>query len=126
MTAASVKNPPMGMGIGANSNSIYSNNIPQIYARVNRLAQKWQMSREGFMRAACVWAILFRDAAPREVRALFTGRPSVFSEAAKLLALAFFLVYVEATDRIAALGSDEFVDAASCWNIAIRLAGVAV
>ncbi len=105
------------------NNSSYSNNLAQIYRRVNALCQKWNMTREEFERAASVWALIYRDFAPRDVQTTFTGRPSLYSEHAKTLALAFFLVYVEADDRLQALGEPDDVDASACWQIALALAG---
>jgi len=103
--------------------SLYSNNLAQLYRRVNNLCQKWSMSRVDFERAACVYSLMFRDHAPRDVQTTFTGRPSLYSEHGKQLALAFFLVYMEASERLAALNDPADLDARECWGIAIDLAG---
>jgi len=103
--------------------SLYSKNLAQLYRRVNSLCKKWSMSRVDFERAACVYSLMFRDHAPRDVQIMFTGKPSLYSERTKTLALTFFLAYAEAEERIQALGAGDDLDAAACWNIAINLAG---
>lgn len=94
-----------------------------ISTRAKSLALRWNMSPEDFEHAACVWALIQRDSAPRAVQILFSGRPSFYAENAKLLALAFFLIYTEAVDRLTALGTDDPVDASECWRIALQLVG---
>jgi len=81
------------------------------------------MTREDFARAASVYALIFRDSAPRHIQLLYTGKPSLYSEHGKQLALAFFLVYMEASERLAALNDPADLDARECWGIAIDLAG---
>ena len=124
MTAA--KNKPAG-GAGyeqeKSGKSLYSKNIPLIYAHIKRLSQKWNMPTDEIKKSAAIWALIFRDAAPIKVCELFTGKPSSYSDEAKLLALAFYVIYIEATDRLEALKIKEEVDAAACWKLAIRLVG---
>jgi len=103
--------------------SLYSNNLAQLYRRVNNLCQKWSMSRVDFERAACVYSLMFRDHAPRDVQTTFTGRPSLYSEHGKQLALAFFIAYVNASERIMPLNKAEPVDAEACWAIATAMVG---
>ena len=103
--------------------SLYSNNLAQLYRRVNNLCQKWSMSRVDFERAACVYSLMFRDHAPRDVQTTFTGRPSLYSEHGKQLALAFFIAYVNASERIMPLNKAEPVDAGACWAIATAMVG---
>jgi hypothetical protein len=91
--------------------------------RAKALALRWNMTPEALEHAACVWALIFRDSAPRAVQTLFSGRPSFYAENAKLLALAFFLIYTEAVDRLTALGTADPVDASECWRIALKLVG---
>ncbi len=126
MTVAGIKNARRGSGLDAGhktNNSLVRNNISNIYAFVNKLMQRWSMNREEIERAASVWALMFRDMAPIHVQLLFTGRPSFYSEDAKTLALAFLVVYAMADDRLKALGGDMQLDAAACWQAALKLAG---
>jgi hypothetical protein len=81
------------------------------------------MPRDDFEKAACVYALVFREHAPRNTQMLYTGRPSLYSQEAKRLALAFFLVYVEASERLAALNDSDGVNALACWKIALSLMG---
>lgn len=79
------------------------------------------MSRTEMEQAASVWATMFRESARRDIQLLYTGRPSLYSNRAKTLAIAFFLVYVEASERLAALNDPEGIDASACWQIALQL-----
>ena len=123
MRAAGTKNPPSGAGFNQEiaNNSSYNNNLSQLYRKVNSLCQRWDMTREDFERAACVYSLMFRESAPRDIQLLYTGRPSLYSNRAKTLAIAFFLVYVEASERLAALNDPEGIDASACWQIALQL-----
>jgi hypothetical protein len=125
MRAAGTKNPPSGAGFNQEiaNNSSYNNNLSQLYRKVNSLCQRWDMTREDFERAACVYSLMFRESAPRDIQLLYTGRPSLYSKHAKTLSLAFFLICIEASERLQALGEPDDVDASACWKIAIDLAG---
>ena len=127
MTAA--KNKPAGWagrgGVRCGK-SLSCNNIPQIYSKGKRLAERLHMPFTELQNVACVWALLFLDAAPRSVWPLFSGKPSLYSDKARLLTLAFYIVFVEATDRLEALKIKEDVDAVACWKLAIGLVGGAI
>ncbi len=125
MSAAVTKKPAGRAGFNheiANKSS-YNNNLSQLYRRVNELCRRWQMSRTDFDNAACVYALVFRNSAPRETQFLYTGRPSLYSEHGKQLALAFFIAYVNASERIMPLNKAEPVDAGACWAIATAMVG---
>jgi len=115
--------PAAEAGFRQRSNSCYDHNLSHIYRRVNELCRKWNMPRDDFEKAACVYALVFREHAPRNTQMLYTGRPSLYSQEAKRLALAFFLVYVEASERLAALNDSDGVNALACWKIALSLMG---
>jgi len=125
MNAASIKKPASEADFNHEiaNNSSYSNNLAQLYRRVNALCRKWNMSREEFENAASMYALMFRDSAPRETQFLYTGRPSLYSNKAKTLAIAFYLTFIEANERLAALGASDDLDASECWQVAIKLAG---
>ena len=124
MSTAGLKKPAGGAGLNEKvNNSSYNKNLSQLYCRVNALCQRWDMTREDFARAASVYALIFRDSAPRHIQLLYTGKPSLYSEHGKQLALAFFLVYMEASERLAALNDPADLDARECWRIASDLAG---
>jgi hypothetical protein len=95
----------------------------RISARIKALALRRNMTPEAIEHAACVWALIHRDSAPRSVQTLFTGKPGTYSKRARLLASAFLIAYTEALDRILALGRDDPVDASICWQVALQLAG---
>ena len=115
--------PAAEAGFRQRSNSCYDHNLSHIYRRDNELCSKWNMPRDDFEKAACVYALVFREHAPRNTQMLYTGRPSLYSQEAKRLALAFFLVYVEASERLAALNDSDGVNALACWKIALSLMG---
>lgn len=124
MSTAGLKKPAGGAGLNEKvNNSSYNKNLSQLYCRVNALCQRWDMTREDFARAASVYALIFRDSAPRHIQLLYTGKPSLYSEHGKQLALAFFLVYMEASERLAALNDSDGVNALACWKIALSLMG---
>ena len=104
-------------------NSLYSNNIARIRAAVNDLAQRLNMDRQQVEDVAVVWGMMLRDAAPEAVQLAFTGKPSAVAPRARILALALFVVYCKAADRLKALGGDVQPDAAACWQAAIELVG---
>jgi len=81
------------------------------------------MDRGDFEKAASIYALMFREHAPRDVQLLFTGKPNLYNERSKIFALAFFLVYVEATERLQTLEDVSDVDASACWRVALELAG---
>lgn len=84
-------------------NSLHNKNIAKIYGLVKKQAQRWDMSREDFERAACGYAFACRSDAPRNVQLLFTGRPAFYSQEAKTLASAFFIIFSDAFGRLRAI-----------------------
>ena len=124
MTGATNKNAPLDrQGFRQRGNYCYNENLAQLFRHVNNLCQRLEMSREKFQQAACVFALMFRDYAPPAVQPSFTGKPSLYSERAKTLALAFLCVYIEADDRLGALETDKHIDAQECWRVALKLTG---
>jgi hypothetical protein len=125
MSGAEIKKPALSAGFNYEiaNNSSCGSNLTHLYHHVNELCRKWKMSREEFEQAACAYALMFREYAPASVRLLYTGRPSLYSRHTKTLALAFFLAYIGAADRLEALGEPGDLDARECWKIAIDLAG---
>lgn len=125
MSAAGQVKPASAAGFNDEiaNNSSYNKNLSQLYCRVNALCQRWDMTREDFARAASVYALIFRDSAPRHIQLLYTGKPSLYSEHGKQLALAFFIAYVNASERIMPLNKAEPVDAEACWAIATAMVG---
>ena len=84
-------------------NSLQNKNISKLYALVNKLAQRWGMNREEIEHAATIYAFAYRSEAPENVRILFSGHPSFYSEDAKILAAAFLIVFSDAFDRLRAI-----------------------
>ena len=125
MSAAGIEKPAGSAGLEQRErhNSSYDKNLAQLYRRVNTLCDRWKMSRMDFEQAASIWALMFRDSAPRAIRAMYSGRPSFYSEDAKRLSLAFLISYAEASERLESLKTDTVVDAAACWRVALKLVG---
>ena len=91
-------------------------------SKIEKLRQRWGMSKEDWQRAAIGFAEMHRDQAPPEIRAkLVIDKLSNLPKQTVFLCEIFMLVLVEAEEYFKAVGTD--VDIAAAWAVTQKIGG---
>jgi len=90
--------------------------------KIEKLRQRWGMSKEDWQRAAIGFAEMHRDQAPPEIQArLAVDRLSLLPTETILICEIFLLVLVAAEERAKSIGAE--IDPAACWRTALTIVG---